>query len=363
MPRRHDNLFPAIASFSALHQAAMKAVAGKRRKPGAAGFFANLERELLALEGELIRGEYRTGAYLEIVVRDPKRRVVSAAPFRDRVVHHALYAVIGPLFEHGFIHDSYANRKGFGTHRAIARFEQFRDRYRYVLRGDIYRYFPAIDHAILKADLRRRTACASTLALIDTLIDGSNPQEPVELLFPGDDLLTPQTRRRGLPLGNLTSQFFANVYLDGFDHWAKEVLRAPYLRYVDDFALFSDDRAQLEDWQGRITHYLEGRRLKPHPIKTHIAPCSQPARFLGFDLLPGGRRRLVRENVARFRHRLVDMRRNWQKLGAEEVRQRVGSWIAHARHADTVHLRHTLFKGGWFDPWWSDGTPMEVSRP
>lgn len=363
MPPRHDHLFGGIASFAALHRAAMKAVSGKRRKPGATGFFANLERELLALERELQSGEYRTGRYLEIVVRDPKRRVVSAAPFRDRVVHHALYAVIGPLFERGFIHDSYANRTGYGTHRAIARFEQYRDRYRHVLRGDIYRYFPAIDHAILKTDLRRRIACPRSLALLDAIIDGSNPQEPVELLFPGDDLLTPQARRRGLPLGNLTSQFFANVYLDGFDHWVKEVLRTPYLRYVDDFALFADDPAQLEDWRARIEHYLAGRRLKVHPRKTQVAMCEEPARFLGFDLLPGGRRRLVRENVTRFRQRLDVLRARWPALEATEIRQRVGSWIAHARHAETVHLRHTLFKGGWFDPWWADGTPAKVSRP
>lgn len=118
-----------------------------------------------------------------------------------------------------------------GRYRNRAR---YRDRYHHVLRCDIFRYFPAIDHEILKADLRRRIACSRTLWLLDTVIDGSNPQEPVHLHYPGDDLLTPLTRRRGLPIGNLTSQFFANVYLDGLDHFAKEVLHAPYLRYVDD---------------------------------------------------------------------------------------------------------------------------------
>ncbi len=109
-----------------------------------------------------------------------------------------------PIFERGFIFDSYANRLGKGTHRAVARYEKFRDRYRHVLRCDIYRYFPAIDHEILKSDLRRRIACQRTLDLADRIIDGSNPQEPVNQLFPGDDLLTPLQRRRGLPIGNLT---------------------------------------------------------------------------------------------------------------------------------------------------------------
>ena len=171
------------------------------------------------------------------------------SPFRDRVVHHALFATIGPIFERGFIDDSYANRTGKGMHRALARYEHYRDRYRHVLRADIYRYFPSIDHAVLKADLRRRIACKRTLTLCDTIIDGSNPQEEVLLHFAGDDLLTPLERRRGLPLGNLTSQFFANVYLDGFDHFCKEVLRAPYVRYVDDFALFSDNPMDLQAWR------------------------------------------------------------------------------------------------------------------
>ena len=180
----------------------------------------------MRLERELTTGRYRPGRYTTIELFDPKHRIVSAAPFRDRVVHHAFCAVCEPVFERGFIFDSYANRKGKGTHRAVARYETFRDQYRYVLRCDIRRYFPAIDHDLLKRDLRRRLTCHRTLALADRIIDGSNPQEPVNCYYPGDDLFTPYGRRRGLPIGNLTSQFFANVYLDGLDHFCKEVLRA-----------------------------------------------------------------------------------------------------------------------------------------
>ena len=111
--------------------------------------------------------------------------MVSAAPFRDRVVHHAFCPVCEPIFERGFIFNGYANRKGKGAHRAVARYEKFRDRFRHVLRYDIYRYFPAIDHAILKRDLRRRLACEHTLDLADRIIDGSNPEEPVEIAWPG----------------------------------------------------------------------------------------------------------------------------------------------------------------------------------
>ena len=156
MVRRHDQLFDRIADFGALHAAAKRAILGKRRKPSASAFYANLEGELLRLERQLRDGSYRPGRYVTIEVHDPKRRLVSAAPFRDRVVHHALCAVIQAIFESGFIDHSFANRKGKGTHRAIEVFEGYRNRRAYVLRCDIFRYFPAIDHTILKAEFRRR---------------------------------------------------------------------------------------------------------------------------------------------------------------------------------------------------------------
>ena len=347
MPRKHRSLFDGIASFPALCAAALRAAKGKRAKPGAAAFLANLEKEVLRLEWELQSGRYRPGRYKKIEVFDPKHRVVSAAPFRDRVVHHAFCAVCEPIFERGFIHDSYANRAGKGTHRAVARYERFRDRHRHVLRCDIHRYFPAIDHAILKADLRRRIACERTLALADRIIDGSNRQEPVHLLFPGDDLFTPFERRRGLPIGNLTSQFFANLHLDGLDHFCKEVLRAKgYLRYVDDFALFHDSPEQLGEWRRRIDRFLEGRRLRLHPRKTAILPTSEPAPFLGYVLLPGGWRRLPEDNVRRFRNRLRGMmdRHRHGTIERDEVLRRVRSWVAHAAHANTWRLRQAVFR-------------------
>jgi RNA-directed DNA polymerase len=352
VPGQHLDLFGNITEFGALLRAARRAVRGKRRKPGAAAFMAGLETEVLKLERELLAGTWRPGRYVEIELFEPKHRIVSAAPFRDRVVHHALCGVIEPLFERGFIFDSYANRSGKGTHRAVARYEQFRERFRHVLRGDIYRYFPAIDHQILKADLRRRIACPRTLSLIDAVIDGSNPQEPVHIHYPGDDLLTPLGRRRGLPIGNLTSQFFANIYLDGLDHFVKEVLRAPYLRYVDDFALFHDDPAVLAQCRSRISGYLARRRLSLHPRKTLVAATDAPATFLGFVLLPGGWRRLPEENVRRFRNRLRGLRDRYHAgtINLEQAEQHIHAWIAHAAHADTWRLREAIFHDAVFYP-------------
>jgi len=196
---------------------------------------------------------------------------------------------------------------------------------------------------------------------MDTIIDGSNAQEPVELHFPGDDLFEPYRRRRGLPIGNLTSQFSANLYLDRFDHWVTEVLGAPYVRYVDDFALFHDDADVLAEWRARIDGYLAGRRLRLHPRKTVILPTSEPATFLGFVLSPDkdptgrrtaerGHRHLPDDNVRRFRNRLRGLRDQWRAgtVTKADVEARIGAWIAHAAQADTARLRQALFSGGWF---------------
>ena len=224
----------------------------------------------------------------------------------------------------------------------------------------MYRYFPAIDHEILKRDLRRRIACPRTLALADRIIDASNPQEPVLLHFPGDDLFTPLSQRRGLPIGNLTSQFFANLYLDGLDHFCKEVLRAKgYVRYVDDFALFHDDVGQLEAWRCRIAVFLQGRRLRLHADKTCTGETREPTVFLGFVLHPGGYRRLPEANVLRFRNRLRGLRDRWRQGSVErrEVECRVQAWVAHTSHAHTWRLRQAIFRGGWFDPSWEPDRP------
>ncbi len=325
-------------------RAAKRAIRGKRKKPGAAAFQFALEREVLRLERELHTGAYKTGRYVEIQLTKPKQRLVSAAPFRDRVVQHALMDIVAPIFEAGFIGNSFANRIGKGTHRAIETYEGYRDRHRHVLRGDVFRFFPSIDHSVLKRDFRRRIACAQTLALMDRIVDGSNPQEPVDLHFPGDDLFAPYERRRGLPIGNLTSQFSANVYLDPLDHFCTEVLRAPFLRYVDDFALFHDDPGMLAHWRQRIARFLEGRRLKLHPRKTQIVPTAEPAEFLGYVLHAGGKRALPEANVRAFKGRLKGQIRSAQagSVSCEHIHARMDAWAAHADHAHTRALTRAI---------------------
>jgi retron-type reverse transcriptase len=235
--KRVGNLWQQVVSFENLLAAAQAAARGKRKRPDVARFLMNLEGELAKLREELLDGSYQPGQYRSFLVRDPKRRMISAAPFRDRVVHHALTRVIEPIFEKRFTADSYACRKGFGTHKALAVARRGAHRFQYVLKCDIRKYFPSIDHEILKGLLARVIKCRPVLDLAARIIDGSNPQEEAAAYFPGDDLFTPSERRRGLPLGNQTSQFFANVYLNSLDYFVRQQLRpGGYVRYVDDCA-------------------------------------------------------------------------------------------------------------------------------
>lgn len=220
---------------------------------------ANLEKHLVLIEARLQSGTWRSGGYTEIEIFEPKHRLVSAAPFRDRVVHHALCSVVAPIFERGFIEDSYANRVGYGTHRAVRRYEHYRDRYRYVLRCDIYRYFPAIDHAILKRDLRRRIACEPTLALMDTIIDGSNAQEPVNLIFPGDDLFMPPSRLSQPVPRPVTAHEFALNFSRSWGLWEmySVSVHPEYIdAYVDHVQATLGNSANWDGDYGRVGHWV-----------------------------------------------------------------------------------------------------------
>lgn len=214
-----EGLWEQIVSFDNLWQAARLARKGKRFCHSAARFERDLGQNLTALADELTTGTYQPGPYTTFTIYEPAKRLISAAPYRDRVVHHALCQVIEPLFESAFVFDSYANRQGKGTHAALDRATYFARRFPFVLQCDIRLFFPGIDHQILLRRLQRRIACPLTLQLCQRILENSNPQEPADFYFEGDDLFTPHERRRGLPIGNLTSQFWANVAMDPFDHF------------------------------------------------------------------------------------------------------------------------------------------------
>lgn len=338
------NLFKHLTSFQNLLAAFERAAYGKRGKAGVGLFEYHLEDNLVRLQEELCSKTYRPGGYRAFPIFDPKPRLISAAPFRDRIVHHALCNVIEPLFDQTFIYDSYANRKDKGTHAAIRRAHSFMRNSLFVLKCDIKKYFASIDHLILKREIRRTIADEEILQLIDIIIDCSNEQEYVNDLFPGDDLITPLERRKGLPLGNLTSQFFANLFLTRLDHFIKEKLRIRfYLRYVDDFLLASNDVAFLKSAQHQIAHFLLQFRLNLHPRKCHIFRCSKGVPFLGQVIFP--EYRLLRsENVRRFCRRLAEIEKNAAREpdALMSFAGSIAGWRGHACQADTWRLRTAL---------------------
>jgi len=342
--KRHGNLWPGLISFENLYAAAYKARRRKRYRPAALRFHYHLERNLWMLHDQLEGKTYEPGEYETFIIYEPKKRMISAAPYPDRVVHHALTNVLEPIFEPSFIANSYACRKGKGTHAAVRRCQEYARRFRYVLKADVRKFFPSLDHEILKGLLARKIKDPDVLWLSGRIIDHSNPQEPVWDWFPGDDLLTPAERRRGLPIGNQTSQFFANVYLDPLDHFVTDRLGAGgYVRYVDDFLVFSDDKRELAEFRRRIDEFLAGLRLRVHRTKTVVFPVTAGIPFLGFRVFPT-HRRLAKDNVSRFRRRLRGMEEAYAagRISPAEIRQRLMSWAGHAKNGDTYRLRCRL---------------------
>ncbi len=342
---RTDKLWDSLTSFANLYSAAYQVLRGKRDQQRAGEFFCNLEDNLFRLQAELRAQTYRPGAYRTFWITTPKRRMISAAPLRDRIVHHALINLIEPIFERRFIFHSYACRVEKGTHRALQQFVQWARSSRYVLKMDIHKFFPTLDHDILKQRLRRTIKEPPVLWLCDRIIDYSNEQEQVLQYFPDDDLFSPLSRRRGLPIGNLTSQFFANVYLDELDHFVKERLRVRrYLRYVDDFCCFHDDKRVLVELRATIVDFLLGLRLRLNERKSRLRQVKEGVEFLGFVATPH-ELRLNQSAVRRQRRRLVRLRRAYTEgeLTWSEVKASLHAWNAHAEHGTTWRLRTKVF--------------------
>lgn len=347
--KTYKNLYPQIYTFPNLYQAFLAARKGKRDRAAVAAFEFDLEHNLIALSDELKSQTYCLGTYTNFYVYEPKKRLISAAPFRDRVVHHALCQIIEPIWERRFIHTSYACRAGKGTHKALDQCQTWLRRYRYAFHGDIVKYFPAIDHEILRTLLTRRLADAKTVWLVDQIMQSSRDilaAETPNHLFPGDDLLA-LARPRGLPIGNLTSQFWANIYLHELDKFVKQQLHCPaYLRYMDDFVLFSDEKTELGHWREAVEHFLATHlRLQLHPRKSVTFPTTSGIDFCGFRIFPT-HRRLRRSSIHRFVHRFRRQRLAFAQgeLPLEDLHRSVRSWIAHAEHGDTWRLRQRLFQ-------------------
>ncbi|MEM7112994.1 MAG: reverse transcriptase domain-containing protein [Chloroflexota bacterium] len=343
----YKNLYPKIHDWNNLYLAYTRARKGKRNRPTAATFEYHQETYLIELQKELQNKNYQPGPYHSFYIHEPKRRLISAAPFRDRIVHHALCNIIEPIFERSFIHDSYANRVGKGTHRALDRAQKYARRYRYLLQCDLQQFFPSIDHQILYTLLAKKIIDPDTLWLIQKILDsgaGVLSDQYEMRWFPNDDLFA-LSRPRGLPIGNLTSQFWANCYLNPFDHFVKRELKCrAYVRYVDDFLLFADNKQTLWQWHKALTHYLATLRLTIYP-HAHPRPVTEGFPFLGFVIYPT-HRRLKRRKVVHARRRLRQRVAAFREgeLTLDQLDASVQGWINHVRYADSWGLRKAMLR-------------------
>ena len=344
--KSHGRLIEHYANFDALHDAYRQARRRKCQTRGCMRFELRLEENLIDLQNRLLWGEYRIGPYRHFYVSEPKRRRITALEnFEDRVVQHALYAALSPLWERRFISDSYACRVGKGSHAAAGRAQSMlRDLLRrqgqiYVLKADIAKYFGSIDHGATKRLIRRAVRCPATLALLDNIIDSYH--EPGQ---PG----------KGIPIGNLVSQLLANVYLNELDQHVKcRRSERYYVRYMDDFVVMHHDKRHLHALRIDLERWLADTLALETNHKTSVFPVhprhGRGLDFVGYHLWPHTRR-LRKGSMKRFKRRVRKLRR-WVAEGditLDQARQQMSSWLAHARHANAEgFVRSVIYDQPW----------------
>ncbi|MFH0798447.1 MAG: reverse transcriptase/maturase family protein [Candidatus Woesearchaeota archaeon] len=340
--KSYIGLYPKVCSIENLELAFKKARKGKTQKPYVIAFEQNLKDNLAALRAELLFHSYRPLPLKEFVIRDPKTRKISVSDFRDRIVHHAICNIIEPIYDKTFIYDSYANRKGKGTMMAVYRLDNFIRKVSkngtavlksnnrcvrgFCLKGDIRHYFENISHKRL-IDMLKRTI------------------EDEDLIFLINSILVNHNHLKGMPLGNLTSQFFANVYLNEMDQFVKHSLKAKYyIRYVDDFVILHNNRRVLESYLERINTFLvNSLHLELNHDKSSIKPLSRGIEFLGFRIFY--HHKLLRErNIRSAYKRINDFKVQYQltETNYDAVYNFVQGWLAYAKNANTYAVRTSL---------------------
>ncbi|MFH1311044.1 MAG: reverse transcriptase domain-containing protein [Nanoarchaeota archaeon] len=342
--RTHKNLYPEIYSIKNLVLAWRKARKGKTQKDDVIEFEEKLVTNLRALHNELKFQTYEPLPLKTFILRDPKSRKISKSDFRDRIVHHALVRVIEPIFDKTFIYDSCANRKGKGNLFAIKRFYNFMRKVSkngktkgwfnnnqvkgYCFKADIKHYFQEVDHKILLSIIRRKIRDEKVIWLIERILENNVLDNP---------------KGKGMPLGNLTSQFFANVYLNELDKFVKHKLRAKYyIRYVDDFVLINPSREKLLSWGGVIEDFLiKNLKIEFHKEKSKIISLSRGIDFVGFRNFYYFR--LLRKRNIRNMFLEIRKYRN-ADLNKEKILEIFQGWNAYAKWADSFELRKKVVR-------------------
>jgi retron-type reverse transcriptase len=314
--KRFNHLFDQVVSFENLLQSYRYAKKGTGTTFQTCQFFYHLENELINLQDELKNETYQPSPYKYFQIYDPKKRTIAVATFRDRVVHHAIVRVLTPIYEKIFIYDSYATRKNKGTHIAICRAQQFARRRSYYMKFDIEKFFDSVDHQILLNIVSRKIKDKKLMHLIEKIIRNID-------------------NNKGLPVGNLTSQFFANVYLNAFDHFIKEEKRIKdYLRYMDDFVLFHDNPSVLKTLKLEIIDYLnEMLKLQINKKATMMHHTGHGLSYLGMRIYAGCIR-VKRENRRRSIKRILKNIESWHAGECTEpyLCQSISSVVDHLKH-------------------------------
>lgn len=324
--KRANQLLERVADPDNLRLAFWKARKGKSYSNGVQAFRDDLESNLAGLRRQIISGEVIVGDYRYFKVFEPKERKICASAFREQVLHHALMNCCHEFFERVQIFDSYASRKGKGTYAALGRAKLFTNQYAWYLKLDVRKFFESIAHKVLKEQLERLFKDYRVLDLFGKIIDSYEA-------LPG----------RGLPIGNLTSQYFANHYLTGLDHFIKEQLRCKaYVRYMDDMVLWSADKGSLKDALREIDDFVRNRldcELKPALLSKTI----HGAPFLGYRILPHNLR-LLQNSKRRFVRKLAVIEAHYQSGTWSETacQRQVLPLLAFIRHADSKYLRNNV---------------------
>ncbi len=344
--KTYKNLYPSLCSLENLRLAFEKAKKRKSYMPYVKEFEKDLVKELSKLSQELESFTYQPKPLKRFIIKDPKTRVIHASAFRDRVVHHALINILEPIYEKVFIFDSYASRKGKGTLAAMQRFDFFirkiscngrlvknawdNNQIRgYVLKADIRKYFGAVDQNKLVEIIQQKITDRKIIWLVKQILDN----------FQTD------AKGKGMPLGNYTSQFFANVYLHELDMFVKHELKAKYyLRYVDDFVLFSENQEELMQWKAKINLFLrKSLLLELHPEKSRIIPLRNGLTFLGYKMFYHYKR-LKKSNLKKFERNFADKTALYQNgfIVYEKLLLSFSGWLGYAVWADTYSLRRNI---------------------
>ncbi len=299
--KRANNLIPQIADIDNLRLAFWKASKGKRHAENVLAYQAHVDENLLLLRHQILTNEVLVGDYHYFKIYEPKERQICASAFSEQVLHHAIINVCHPYFEKAQIYDSYASRVGKGTHKAIARAQSYAQKYRCFLKLDVRKFFDSISHSALKQQLSCLFKEKELLTIFDKIIDSYHTSEG-----------------KGVPIGNLTSQYFANHYLSGLDHFIKETLACKaYIRYMDDMLLFHQEKETLKEWKKAIDTYLSEKsdnQLKP----TLLNYVDRGIPFLGYIIFPRNLR-LLHKSKMRFIRKYYQAE---QALAQEEISQK-----------------------------------------